>query len=156
VRLSQYPISEAERTIASPDEYHCHLPPEAAAQLVRGCDLLLAPSWEQEGFGLPVLEAFAAGVPVVASDISSFRGFASTAAVLVPARDPEAFASAGRKILEEPKRWRLHRSAGLRAAHGYSLHRAIASAETALEWVASGRWKDGAECGASGLAAGDW
>jgi len=141
IRLSQYPLSEQERALLDPDEYHCHLPPVEAAKLVRGCDLLLAPSWEQEGFGLPVLEAFAAGVPVVASDISSFREFASSAATLVPARDHAAFALAAERILEEPKRWRRRRSAGFRVARRYSLRRVIGSAEAALDWVASGQWE---------------
>ena len=50
------------------------------------CDLLLMPS-DREGFGLPVLEAFAAGKPVVASDIAAFRESSGGLARLV---DPEA------------------------------------------------------------------
>ena len=125
----------------SRDEYHCHLSPKEAAPLVRSCDLLLAPSWEQEGFGLPVLESFASGVPVVASDIAAFRGFAAPAAALVPALDPVAFSSAARKILRDPTRWRNHRRAGLRVADRYSSSRAATSAESALRWVASGQWR---------------
>jgi len=141
IRLSQYPLSQMERSQLTPDEYHYHLPPEEVAPLVRSCDLLLAPSWEQEGFGLPVLEAFASGVPVVASDIASFREFAATAAVLVPARDPISFSSAAREILENPKRWRHHKAAGLAVAARYTLTRAADSAEAALCWVASGQWR---------------
>ncbi len=143
IRLSQYPLTDAERSHLAPDEYHCHLEPERVASLVAGCDLLLAPSWEQEGFGLPVLEAFASGVPVVASDIASFRGFAATAAVLVPAHDSTAFSSAAMKILESPKRWRHLRAAGLAVAARYTSRRAADSAEAALRWVASGQWRRG-------------
>lgn len=141
IRLSQYPLSEPERTLLVPDEYHCHLSPEDAAPLVQSCDLLLAPSWEQEGFGLPVLEACASGVPVVASDIAAFRGFAAPAAALVSARDPVAFSLAARKILRDPARWRNHRRAGLRVADRYSSSHAVDSAEAALRWVASGQWR---------------
>ncbi|MEO1088321.1 MAG: glycosyltransferase family 4 protein, partial [Acidobacteriota bacterium] len=76
IRLSQWPLCEEERGVLEPDEFHHHLPPEHVPALIRSCDLLLAPSWPVEGFGLPVLEAMACGVPSVVSDIPSFRGFA--------------------------------------------------------------------------------
>ncbi len=141
VRLSQWPLTDAERAIVEADEYHEHLPPERVPGLMAGCDLLLAPSWEQEGFGLPVLEAMAAGVPVVASDISAFRGFASDAAVLVPPNDHLAFADAAEAILEDSARWRRMRRAGLRVAGRFTEKAAAAAAEAALRWVAEGRWK---------------
>jgi len=141
IRLSQYPLTDTERFLLEPDEYHCHVEPEETAELVRTCDLLIAPSWEQEGFGLPVLEAFASGVPVVASDISSFRGFASDAATLIPARDSAAFATAALEILKNPGLWRRHRKAGLTTAARFTPRRATVSAEEALSWVASGRWR---------------
>ncbi len=141
VRLSQYPLSGEERSRLEPDEYHCHLEPERAASLVAGCDLLLAPSWEQEGFGLPVLEAFASGVPVVASDISCFRGFASEAAILVPTNDHQAFASAASDILGNADSWRHHRGVGFAVARRFTSEKAADSAEEALRWVASGAWR---------------
>ena len=143
IRLSQYPLTDAERTRLVPDEYHCHLEPEQAASLVSACDVLLAPSWEQEGFGLPVLEAFASGVPVVASDISCFREFANKTATLVPARGSTAFAEAAAEVLDNPGVWRHHRKAGLAVARKYSPRRAADSAEEALRWVASGNWRSG-------------
>ncbi len=138
VRISQYELTDAEGGLLEADEYHHHIKPEAVASLVQGCDLLLAPSWEQEGFGLPVLEAFAAGVPVVASDIKAFREFAADAAMLAPAQDSAAFASAARHVLSDPTLWRQMRKAGLRVADRYTEERATQSAEAALEWVVSG------------------
>ena len=143
IRLSQYPLTDAERLLLAPDEYHCHLEPEEAAKLVRTCDVLLAPSWEQEGFGLPVLEAFASGVPVVASDISCFREFAEDAATLVPPRDPASLAAAATELLESPRFWRRHRKAGFAVAHRFNPRLAAESAEEALQWVASGQWRQG-------------
>jgi glycosyltransferase involved in cell wall biosynthesis len=141
VRLSQYPISREEADLLEADEYYEHVAPPQAAHIVQSCDLVLAPSWEQEGFGLPVLEAMAAGVPVVASDISSFRAFAGPAAVLVPYDDPDTFADAAVQILTEPKLWRRHRRRGFSVAARYSPRQSARSAERALEWVATGAWK---------------
>jgi len=51
--------------------------------LYERCDLLLLTS-DREGYGLPVLEAFAAGKPVVASDIPALRESSGGLARVVP------------------------------------------------------------------------
>jgi glycosyltransferase involved in cell wall biosynthesis len=51
--------------------------------LYRGAAALVAPSWD-EGFGLPVLEAVAAGCPVLCSDIPAFRESFSGAVRFAP------------------------------------------------------------------------
>jgi glycosyltransferase involved in cell wall biosynthesis len=141
VRVSPWPLSAGETALVTPDEYHQRVVPRTVARILRSADVLLAPSWEQEGFGLPVLEAMASGLPVVASDISAFRGFAGTAAVLVPPDQPEAFAEAATAILTDPPRWRAMRRRGLEAARGFSEERVAEVAEEALYWVAEGRWR---------------
>ncbi len=142
VRLSQWPLTEAELAILAPDEFHEHLPPHRVPEIVAGCDLLLAASWEQEGFGLPVLEAMASGVPVVASDIACFRDFATEAARLVPFDQPKAFATAAREILENPESWRRMRRAGRTVARDYRETHSAQVAEGVLRWVASGSWRE--------------
>jgi glycosyltransferase involved in cell wall biosynthesis len=141
VRISQWPLSEAERALQSPDEFHVHIPPSRVAALLRGADLLLAPSWEQEGFGLPVLEAMACGVPVVASEISAFRGFAQGAAVLCPPLDVQAQADAAAELLRDRAAWRHRRAAGLEVARAFSEARTADIAEEAVAWVAEGRFR---------------
>ena len=70
-------------------------------RLVAGSGLLAFPS-VYEGFGLPPLEAFAAGVPVVASDLPVVREVTGELATLAPVGDEAALAGALRAALARP------------------------------------------------------
>ena len=61
---------------------------ESLNELYNACDVLLFPSL-YEGFGFPIVEAFASGLPVVTSDIPTIREVAGNAAVLCDPRDTE-------------------------------------------------------------------
>ena len=63
------------------------------AALRPGAAAVLVPS-RKEGFGLPVLEAMAAGVPVLASDTPALREVGGDAATYLPPDDPGAWADA--------------------------------------------------------------
>ncbi len=76
-----------------------------------------------EGFGLPLLEAMAAGAPVVASDIEVFREVADDAAAFVSSSDTDAWVSAIRE-LEEPGRRGALIDAGHRRAAAATWDRA--------------------------------
>lgn len=54
-----------------------------------------------EGFGMPVLEAFAAGCPVACSDAGSLPEVANGAALLFDPLDPKAIAAAMRQLLDD-------------------------------------------------------
>jgi alpha-1,3-rhamnosyl/mannosyltransferase len=58
-----------------------------------------------EGFGLPVLEAMAHGVPVVCSDRSSLPEVAGDAAILVDPTNPRAIRSGIEQALSDPAPW---------------------------------------------------
>ena len=62
--------------------------------------MLVLPSLE-EGFGLPVVEAMAAGLPVVCSSGSALSEVAGDAALLVDARDTSALALAIERLLDD-------------------------------------------------------
>jgi alpha-1,3-rhamnosyl/mannosyltransferase len=55
-----------------------------------------------EGFGFPVLEAFAAGVPVLTSNASSMPEVAGDAALTVDPHDEAAIAEGMQRLLAEP------------------------------------------------------
>jgi glycosyltransferase involved in cell wall biosynthesis len=61
--------------------------------VVAGAAVLVLPS-RVEGFGLPVLEAMASGVPVVCSDVPALREVSGGLATLVAPGDPVALAAA--------------------------------------------------------------
>jgi alpha-1,3-rhamnosyl/mannosyltransferase len=54
-----------------------------------------------EGFGLPVLEAFAASVPVITSNSTSLPEVAGDAAILINPYDVQALSSAMHRVLED-------------------------------------------------------
>ena len=73
---------------------------------LQDADVLCAPSLGGESFGMVLTEAFAAGTPVVASDIAGYRDVVRDGVdgVLVPPADPQALAVALRDLWDEPTR----------------------------------------------------
>jgi glycosyltransferase involved in cell wall biosynthesis len=76
-----------------------------------GIDVLLFPSTEQEGFGLPVLEAMSCGVPVAHSDIPSLRVVPVAASLRFEAGNPDAIADAVAKLADADLRHSIRREA---------------------------------------------
>ena len=72
----------------------------AAAALYRDADVLVYPSL-YEGFGLPPLEAMAAGIPVVAARSSCLPETLGDSAALVDPHDPDELAAAVERILTD-------------------------------------------------------
>ena len=86
---------------------------------------LLATLSLDEGYGLPIAEALAFGVPAVVSDLEIFHEVAGEGALYVPARDAEAFAEAVRSLDDRETRRRVI-EAGRAHAAGYSWERTAA------------------------------
>lgn len=86
------------------------------------CDVLVFPSF-YEGFGLPPLEAFACGTPVVTTEAGSLPEVVGDAAQVVDPASPEEIAGAVRRVLEdEALRSRLV-ARGLERAKDFSWRR---------------------------------
>ena len=90
--------------------------------LLAGASALAFPS-VYEGFGLPPLEAMAAGVPVVATAAGAVREVCGDAAALTPVGDVSAFGAALAMVLDDPARAAALVEAGRRRAAGYSWER---------------------------------
>lgn len=80
-----------------------YVPDEEVPRLYRGASVFVYPSLF-EGFGMPVIEAMACGVPVVVSAHPSLDEAAGDAAVRVDPEDPEAIAEGIRTALAERER----------------------------------------------------
>ena len=94
------------------------------ADLLAGAELLAFPSI-YEGFGLPILEAMEAGVPVVSTHAGAIPEVAGRAAVLVEPRDPSALAGALLSVLEDEALRRQLAEAGKRQVGGHSWDRTV-------------------------------
>lgn len=93
------------------------------AAVYRRAALLLQPS-EREGFGLPVVEAEASGLPVLASDLRVLREVGGRDATYRAVGDVRAWAEAAVELLrersEEPARWESRRAGGVSHAARFS------------------------------------
>ncbi|HET7530200.1 MAG TPA: glycosyltransferase family 4 protein [Mycobacteriales bacterium] len=90
------------------------------ARVYRSADVFVAPNTGGESFGIILLEAMAAGTPIVASDLDAFRrvlesgpgGPAAPAGALATVGDAESLAHACAALLGSPARRQALRAAG--------------------------------------------
>jgi glycosyltransferase involved in cell wall biosynthesis len=93
-------------------------------QLIAASDVVVAPSHWEEAFGLAVVEAMAAGRPVVASRSGAMPEILGDAGVVVPKKDPAALAHAVARLVEDPaRRERLGHRGQARARQRFGMER---------------------------------
>lgn len=100
---------------------------DAALPAVMRHALLLAYPSVAEGFGMPVLEAMASGVPVITSEGTSLPEVAGDAAWLVPPTSVDALAEALRSLLADADRRSAMIDAGLHQARRFDWDHAAAA-----------------------------
>lgn len=105
--------------------------------LVAGADLLVLPSFA-EGFGLPVLEAQAAGTPVACSDLAALRETTGGAAAFFDPSDPGSIVRTLEALLSDVAARSRLREAGRAHAAAFTWGR-VAERTAALYREALGR-----------------
>lgn len=97
--------------------------PDVDLHALRSAAAVCALPSRAEGFGLPVLEAMAAGRPVVTTSGTPMEEFATGVAHLVPIGDSRALAQALAEVLDDPGAAALRAAPGVRRARGYTWER---------------------------------
>jgi glycosyltransferase involved in cell wall biosynthesis len=97
------PLAERAEALALGDSLvrTGYVPAPELPQLFAGAEVFCSTSLF-EGFGMPIAEAMAAGVPVVASDHPSLDDVCGDAAIRVPAGDPKGIAEGLERVLDDP------------------------------------------------------
>jgi len=109
------------------------VPDAQVVALLNGAGVFAYPSL-YEGFGLPIVEALACGVPVVTSDRGATAEVAGDAAVLVDPTNDDALADGLKRALDPARRDAL-RAAGIDRAATFSRASAAAAAVAIYERV---------------------
>lgn len=101
-----------------------YITPEELTQWYARASIFAFPSLD-EGFGMPLLEAMAAGLPIVTSNASALPEVAGDAALLVDPRDTEALAGALRRLAEDRDLGRDLTGRGKARVREFSWERAV-------------------------------
>ncbi len=96
-----------------------HVPESDLPALYSGAIMFLLPSVE-EGFGLTALEAMACGAPVIASNAGALPETVGDAGILVDPHDPQTWAEAICRLLEDKGCWLEFWQLGLERAEQFS------------------------------------
>jgi len=94
-------------------------PTEDIPLLYCGADIFVFPSL-YEGFGMPILEAMASGIPVACSNISSMPEVAGDTGILFDPYDEQSITDAMRRLLTDPYLLNVCRERGLERAKKYT------------------------------------
>jgi phosphatidylinositol alpha-mannosyltransferase len=129
------PAGVRDRVLMLGSVPHDLLPPYHAAS-----EVFCAPATGRESFGIVLVEAMAAGLPVVASDIPGYREVVrhEVEGILVPPSDPRRLAAAVSRLLDQPELGRRMGEAGRVRAARYSWDQVAREVEAVYEEALGG------------------
>ncbi len=133
------PLHALARDLRLDQVVHFHGMRDDIPQLLARADLFVLPSLS-EGVAITLLEAMAAGLPVVASNVGGNREVVvpGETGLLCPAGDPEALAEVMLEAFSDPVRAREWGRAGReRAIAEFNITRTVAAYEAAYTEIAS-------------------
>ncbi|HEY5489161.1 MAG TPA: glycosyltransferase family 1 protein, partial [Candidatus Limnocylindrales bacterium] len=110
------------------------VPDDDLVALLNGATAFVYPSL-YEGFGLPIVEAFACATPVVTSDRGATAEVAGSAALLADPTSDESLTDALRRVLSDAAECDRLRAAGLARAADFNRRNAARQAVTVYEAV---------------------
>ena len=134
LRTSDRRIEGASAALRGRVRFAEHLDLASLQQCVAGADVLVQPSL-CEGFGLPPLEAMAAGTPCLVSSIDPLVEVCGDAATYCDPRDPADIARRLLELLENREARQELSSRGRERAHAFSWDRAATETLAVLEQV---------------------
>jgi alpha-1,3-rhamnosyl/mannosyltransferase len=113
------------------------VPDDELAALYAGCSVFCYPSL-YEGFGLPVLEAMAAGAPVLTSNVSSLPEVGGNAVAYADPEDEHAIAAGLERLLRSPDERARLAALGRERAREFSWERVARGVLEELERARAG------------------
>ena len=102
---------------------------EQKARVYRSADVYCAPGLGGESFGIVLVEAMAAGTPIVCSNLPGFREVAGEGALLVTPGDPTRLADALTSVLADDDAAETLRRSGLTRAAAFDWRRLVVNVE---------------------------
>lgn len=119
-------FARVQRLVAGEDRVRIspRVPQEEVAAAYRSARMLLLPS-ENESFAMPIAEALATGVPVIARDAPVLRETGGPGAIYVAADDPHAWTEAMAKLAQDDDLHAALRAAGIGHAAGFRWERTV-------------------------------
>jgi phosphatidyl-myo-inositol alpha-mannosyltransferase len=126
------------KTLLVEAEFRSGMSDDEVAEAYAHADVFCAPGVGGESFGIVLLEAMAAGTPVICSDLPAFRAVAGDAAIYAEPGNPSSLSAALRRVLGDTATAGRLRKVGAGVARRYDWDRLVGGVELAYRMAVDG------------------